>query len=51
MRESRTVGLRASRSAGAKWAGASTPGGHFKERYSLERSHGIWLITGARQIP
>ena len=26
-------------------------GRHFKERYTLVRSHGIWLITGSRQIP
>ena len=26
-------------------------GQHFKERYTLVRSHGIWLITGSKQIP
>ena len=24
---------------------------HFKERYTLVRSHRIWLITGSKQIP
>ena len=24
---------------------------HFKERYTLTRSRGVWLITGAKQIP
>ena len=26
-------------------------GQHFKERYTLIRSNGIWLITGSKQIP
>ena len=26
-------------------------GSHFKERYTLARSHGIWRITGSKVIP
>jgi hypothetical protein len=26
-------------------------GAHFTELYSLEKTHGIWLITGSKQIP
>ncbi|HST15339.1 MAG TPA: hypothetical protein VLJ44_10875 [Gaiellaceae bacterium] len=26
-------------------------GGHFKERYTLVRTRGIWLITGSKTIP
>jgi hypothetical protein len=26
-------------------------GSHFKERYALTRTHGIWLITGSKTIP
>lgn len=32
-------------------AAYDVPGAHFKERYALVRAHGVWLITGSRQIP
>jgi|SRR4051794_19669222 hypothetical protein len=32
-------------------ASYDTSGGHFKERYTLVRSHRIWLITGSKVIP
>ncbi|HEY6960333.1 MAG TPA: hypothetical protein VI408_00445 [Gaiellaceae bacterium] len=33
------------------YASYDVPGGHFRERYTLTRTHGVWLITGARPIP
>jgi hypothetical protein len=32
-------------------ASYDTSGGHFKERYTLVRTRGIWLITGSKTIP
>jgi hypothetical protein len=32
-------------------ASYDTIGGHFKERYTLVRTRGIWLITGSKTIP
>jgi hypothetical protein len=37
--------------AKATLTAAYTANGHrFRERYTLARAHGAWLITGARQL-